>query len=221
MTVRAPGDDPSNQFASADYSIPAGAAKTIVMDPAGGDNARIDALSSVVVRVQPPAPATGADMTLRLVKTPTSAPAPKRKRKPLGPPTKRQVVRDRRGDSHGCFSLDIVKATATRKRRAVVFEIFNAAPMTQHDGFGNAITPGLELPRARGHASQVGSDGSLRGYRMRYWPKVAHRLTATTISWTIPLKFLPKPTFRWRAECLEGYHVRDAAPDKGYKTFVR
>src|SRR5436190_11936687 len=96
ISIRAPGDDPANAFVQDHYSVAAGQTKTLALDPAGVDNKRIDALSSVVVRLEP----TGEepfDTTMKLSHASSggggggggSTP------KPLGPPTKFESVKDK------------------------------------------------------------------------------------------------------------------------------
>ena len=214
ISVRAPGADPSNTFAEQDYSVAAGTTNTIDLDPAGADNSQIDKLSSVVVRLD------DVDKTMTLDKG-SFSPAPR----PLGPPTRSQHVIDRRGDSHDGFGMDLVYASATRKGRAVVFVIRTAKPPpNQRDFAGNPTAPCLEIARSGPHAIQTCGDAQLRGYTMNNWPKVPFSLRGSTARWTVPLKYLPKRSFKWRAYVMQASHparFADLAPNKGYLTFIR
>lgn len=211
--------DPADTVHSLDggsYSVAGGKTATVTIDPSSArTNERLAALRSVVVRLDALGGAGSYERKLTLTGGSRT-----------GPPTKRQVVQDRRGDARSslCRPLDIVKATATRKGSRVVFQVTSASALTQHDGFGNRISPQMEFPwpgSPRRTPIQLGSDGSLRGYTMRYWPKVPHAVRGRTITWKVPLKYLAKGSFRWRAVCLDGYRVGDAAPNRGYRTFVR
>ena len=219
--------DTAHSITGTDAKVDAGATRTITIDPAGTESRKIAALDSIFVRMHPhladgrePSPQPQpVEKTLSL-KGPAKA-----KPKPLGPRTKRQVVKDKHGDSR--CSFDLTRAAATRKGRTVVFQVTVAQRMGAHDGFGNPITPQLEFPYPKSQGGsgrtpiQVAGDGRLRGYTQHYWPRVPHTVGAHTVTWKIPLKYLSKRSFRWRAISNDGYKVCDAAPNKGYKTFIR
>ena len=221
ISVRAPDADPSSVFAMQDYAVSAGQTKTIDLDPAGPDNAKIDKLSSVVVRLD------DVDKTMKLVKsTSNPSPSPSPSPKPLGPPTKSQHARDKHGDSHDPFGgMDLVFASATRKGSKVVFIVRTAKPPPrQHDFAGNPTAPCLEVARTAGHSIQTCGDARLRGWTKSNWPKVPFSLNGSTARWTVPLRYLPKRSFRWRAYITQEAHpydFADLAPNKGYLTFIR
>ena len=222
ITVRAPGADQSNVFVRDHYSVPAGTTKSIALDPAGSDNAKIDALSSVIVRLEPVGEQP-VEATMKLDKassnpSPTS-PAPK----PLGPPTKFQSVKDKRGDARGAFGgMDLVFASAQRKTAYVVFTIRTAKPPpNQHDFAGNPAAPCLRIPRSAGHAIETCGDANLRGYTMKFWPKVKFSLRGATARWTVPFKYLPKRSFKWRAYVNSSAHPDSDADTTRLLTFIR
>ena len=212
ISVRAPDADPSQPFAEQDYRVAAGTTATVDLDPAPGDNQRIASLTHVIVRLD------DVDKTMTLTDGTKSQP------KPLGPPTRSQHVSDRRGDSHDGFGMDLVFASATRKGTTVVFAIRTAKPPPrQHDFAGNPTAPCLEISQP-GHSIQTCGDARLRGYTMKYWPRVKFSLSGATARWTVPLKFLPKRQFKWRAyltQAAHPYKFADLAPNKGYLRFIR
>jgi hypothetical protein len=229
LAIYAPGDH-AHSLTGASFKVAAGMAATVRIDTTGERmQKRIDGLKSIFARIDPRPPGSGqpVEATLTIVRRAKVPPKrPPTKRPPKLPPTKRQVVPDKRGDSR-IAGLDLVRTSATRKGKIVVFQVVNASPLRQHDGFGNPITPCIEFPWPKSlggpqrHPMQMCGDGALRGYTMRYWPKIAHTVSGKTVTWKVPLKLLPKSSFRWRAYCAEADHVRDAAPNKGYMTFVR
>src|SRR4051812_16110496 len=173
ITVRAPGDDQMTVFVRDRYSVPAGTSKTIALDPAGSDNARIDSLSSVVVRLEPTGEAP-LEATMKLEKQTSSGGfGGSTPPKPLGPPTRFQSVTDKRGDARGAFGgMDLVFASARRKTPYVVFTVRTAKPPpNQHDFAGNPTAPCLRISRSTGHAIETCGDARLRGYTMKFWPK--------------------------------------------------
>jgi hypothetical protein len=138
-------------------------------------------------------------------------------------PTRRQCVADRRGDSHDRRThMDIVKACAVRRGGKVLFSVTTAKPPPHiHDGFGNPAAPCIEIPRSKPAAAiETCGDARLRGWKMRIWPKVPFRISGNVSTWKVPLKYLPRKSFQWRAYVADGYHHRDDAPDKGHLTFV-
>jgi hypothetical protein len=138
-------------------------------------------------------------------------------------PTRRQCVGDKRGDSHDHFThMDIVKACATRRGGKVVFSVTTAKPPPNiHDGFGNPAAPCIEVPRPRPAAAiETCGDARLRGWKMRTWPKVPFGISGDVSTWKVPLKYLPRKSFQWRAYVADADHHRDDAPNKGHLTFV-
>lgn len=142
-------------------------------------------------------------------------------------PTTRQCVGDKRGDSHDHLThMDIVNACATRRGGAVLFSVTTAKPPPNiHDGFGNPAAPCLEIPRVPpGHGGpaplQTCGDAKLRGYTRNFWPSVPFGIHGRTSKWKIPLKYLPKSSFQWRAYLSNADHLVEKAPDKGFLTFV-
>lgn len=142
-------------------------------------------------------------------------------------PTQRQCVSDKRGDSHDHFThMDIVGACARRRGAKVVFSITTAKPPPKiHDGFGNPAAPCFEVPRAppsaRGPAPiQSCGDAVLRGWTQNHWPKVPFAISGRVSTWKVPLKYLPKSTFKWRAYVSNADHQVDKAPDGGYLSFA-
>ncbi len=55
---------------------------------------------------------------------------------------------------------------------------------------------------------------------MHYWPKVPFGISGRVSTWKVPLKYLPKKSFRWRAYLSEDDTYTDKAPDRGFLTFV-
>jgi hypothetical protein len=208
--------DSVHSLTGASYKIAAGQTTSVTLDPSSHTSQRIASLDSIVAHLD--AVDAHYEKTLKIVK-PTAP-----KAKPLGPPTKRQVVKDRRDGNASC---DIRQVSAKRSGRTVVFSVVNKTPLNQHDGSGIPITPQMEFPwpKSQGGSGrtpiQMGGDGSLRGYTMKFWPKVPISVNGRTVTWKVPLKYLSKRSFKWRAVCLDADHVRDAAPNRGYKTFIR
>jgi hypothetical protein len=138
-------------------------------------------------------------------------------------PTRRQCVSDKRGDSHDHFThMDIVGACAQRRGGKVIFSVTTAhAPPNIHDGFGNPAAPCIEILRDGAHHEiQTCGDAMLRGYTMHNWPKVPFSISGRVSKWKIPLRYLPKKSFEWRAYISDADHYRDKAPDKGFLSFV-
>lgn len=141
-------------------------------------------------------------------------------------PTRSQCVDDKRGDSSDHLThMDIVRACARRRGAKVVFKITTAKPPPNiHDGSGNPAAPCFEVPRTSGGPGpaplQSCGDAKLRGYTQRFWPTVPFSISGRTSTWKVPLKYLPKRSFRWRAYLGEGYRYADKAPQKGFLTFV-
>lgn len=142
-------------------------------------------------------------------------------------PTKRQCVEDKRGDSHDRLThMDLVRACATRRGSRVIFSVTTAkAPPHVHDSFGNPAAPCLEIPRvAPGHGGpapiQTCGDATLRGYTVHFWPKVPFGIHGRVSTWKVPLEYLPKRSFQWRAYVGNADRLVDKAPDKGFLTFV-
>lgn len=146
--------------------------------------------------------------------------------KPLRP-TRRQCVSDKRGDSRDRRThMDIVTACAQRRGAKVIFSVTTAKPPPNiHDSFGNPTAPCLEILRASPkHAGpapiQTCGDATLRGYTLHNWPKVPFSISGRVSKWKVPLKYLPKKSFQWRAYISDADHYRDKAPDKGFLTFL-
>lgn len=143
-------------------------------------------------------------------------------------PTRRQCTSDKRGDSHDHLThMDIVKACAQRRGGRVIFSVTTAKPPPNiHDGSGNPAAPCIEVFRGHplGHGGpapiQSCGDAQLRGWRMHTWPKVPFGISGRVSTWKVPLKYLPKKSFRWRAYLSEADTYTDKAPDRGYLTFV-
>ena len=142
-------------------------------------------------------------------------------------PTRSQCVSDRAGDSHDNFThMDIVRACALRRGGKVIFSVTTAhAPPHIHDGFGNPAAPCIEYSKGEKvdpHITQIQScgDANLRGWTMRHWPKVPFSISGKVSKWKVPLKYLSKSSFQWRAYIAKGWNYADKAPDKGYLTFV-
>jgi hypothetical protein len=138
-------------------------------------------------------------------------------------PTRRQCVSDKNGDSHDHFThMDIIDACAQRRGGKVIFSVTTAhAPPNIHDGFGNPAAPCIEVLREDPlHELQTCGDATLRGYTMHYWPKVPFSISGHVSKWKVPLKYLPKKAFEWRAYISDADHYRDKAPDKGFLSFV-
>lgn len=138
-------------------------------------------------------------------------------------PTRRQCVSDKNGDSHDHFThMDIIGACAQRRGGKVIFSVTTAhAPPNIHDGFGNPAAPCIEVLREDPlHELQTCGDATLRGYTMHYWPKVPFSISGHVSKWKVPLKYLPKKAFEWRAYVSDADHYRDKAPDKGFLSFV-
>lgn len=233
--------DPSDQAHSiegAEIKVDAGATKSLLIDPGPTASKKLGALKSIFIRVRPllsdgrePQPQPQPlEKTLKLVhESVDNSPGPGGKPIRLGPRTKLQVLKDKRGDSHDKFThMDIVGASARRKGRVVVFTVTTAnRPPNIHDGFGNPAAPCLEIPfnltgnPRRPYPMQTCGDARLRGYKQHYWPKVRFSISGRTSTWKIPLKLLPKKAFRWRAYIADGWNTADVAPNKGYKKFIR
>jgi len=146
--------------------------------------------------------------------------------KPI-PPTERQCVDDKRGDSRDRLThMDLVRACATRRGGKVVFSVTTAkAPPRIHDSFGNPAAPCLEIPRVPpgqgGPAPiQTCGDAKLRGYTRSFWPKVPFGIHGRVSTWKVPLKYLPKRSFQWRAYVGNADRLVDKAPDRGFLPFV-
>ena len=99
--------------------------------------------------------------------------------------------------------------------------------MTMHDGYGNAITPCIEIPYDSSHISPIMTfgNGQLPGansatVRRKHLPRVSVHISGTTVRWTVPHKYLFRIGFHWRATggCDES-HLADLAPNKGFQTF--
>jgi hypothetical protein len=142
-------------------------------------------------------------------------------------PTARQCVDDRGGDSHDNFThMDIVSACAQRRGGKVIFSVTTAhRPPHVHDGFGNPAAPCLEYSKGEKvepHITpiQTCGDANLRGWTMHHWPKVPFSISGKVSKWKVPLKYLSKSSFQWRAYVADGWNYADKAPDKGYLTFV-
>jgi len=141
--------------------------------------------------------------------------------------TRSQCVDDRRGDSSDRLThMDIVRACALRRGARVVFKITTAKPPPNvHDGFGNPAAPCFEIPRTSGGGPgpaplQSCGDAKLRGYTQHFWPTVPFSIAGRTSTWKVPLKYLPKRKFKWRAYVGDGYRYADKAPQKGFLTFI-
>jgi hypothetical protein len=143
------------------------------------------------------------------------------------PATRSQCVSDKRGDSRDRPThMDIVRACAIRRGAKAVFEVTTAKPPPDiHDGFGNPAAPCFEV--LRGAANSPGAtplqscgDAKLRGYTQRFWPTVPFSIAGRTSTWKVPLKYLPKRSFRWRAYIGNADRYVDKAPQAGYLTFV-
>jgi hypothetical protein len=142
--------------------------------------------------------------------------------KPLHP-TRRQCVTDENGDSHDRLThMDIVKACARRRGGKVIFSVTTAKPPPKiHDSFGNPAAPCLEIPRTPPMAAiETCGDARLRGWKMNVWPKVPFSISGRISTWKVPLKYLPRRSFKWRAYVADADHHRDDAPDKGYLNFI-
>lgn len=138
-------------------------------------------------------------------------------------PTRRQCVSDKNGDSHDHLThMDIVKACAKRRGAKVIFSVTTAKPPPKiHDSFGNPAAPCLEIVRSGGlHQIETCGDARLRGWKMRIWPKVPFGIAGKVSTWKVPLKYLPRKSFQWRAYVADADHHRDDAPDKGLLRFV-
>jgi hypothetical protein len=143
------------------------------------------------------------------------------------PPTRKQCVSDKRGDSHDHFThMDLVRACAQRRGGKVIFSVTTAhRPPNIHDGFGNPAAPCIEYSKGatiqpQATPIQTCGDANLRGWTMHYWPKVPFAIQGRTSTWKIPLKYLSKTSFQWRAYISDADHYRDTAPNSGYETFV-
>jgi hypothetical protein len=148
---------------------------------------------------------------------------------PIRPPspTRHQCVGDRRGDSHDHLNhMDIVRACALRRGGKVIFSVTTAKPPPNvHDSFGHPAAPCIEIPLAAPGAPgpypiQSCGDAQLRGWHMHVWPKVPFSIVGRVTKWKVPIKYLPKGSFLWRAYLSEADHYRDKAPNKGFLTFV-
>lgn len=108
----------------------------------------------------------------------------------------------------------------------MIFSVTTAKPPPKiHDGFGNPAAPCIEIPRmptgSPGPAPiQTCGDAMLRGFTQHFWPKVPFGISGRVSKWKVPLKYLPKQSFQWRAYVSDADHYRDKAPSKGYLTFV-
>jgi hypothetical protein len=143
-----------------------------------------------------------------------------------GPPTHYQAVHDPRGDAHSSFQFpelfDLTLATAKRAGSAVVFSITSPQPLHLHDSYGNLVAPCIEIPfgAPQHYPMFLFGNGQLSGYTQHNWPKMAVHVSGTTISWTVPKKYLFKYGFLWRATSgCDPSHLADLAPNKGFKTF--
>jgi hypothetical protein len=138
-------------------------------------------------------------------------------------PTRRQCVADKNGDSHDRLThMDIVKACARRRGGRVIFSVTTAKPPPKiHDSFGNPAAPCLEIARpGNPTAIETCGDAQLRGWKMNVWPKVPFHISGRVSTWKVPLKYLPRRSFKWRAYVADADHHRDDAPDKGLLKFV-
>jgi hypothetical protein len=142
-------------------------------------------------------------------------------------PTKSQCVSDRAGDSRDHFThMDVVRACARRQGGRVIFSVTTAhAPPHMHDGFGNPAAPCIEYSKGEKvepHITPIQScgDARLRGWTMRHWPKVPFSIGGRVSKWKVPLKYLSKSSFQWRAYVADGWNYADKAPNKGYLIFV-
>jgi hypothetical protein len=71
VSVRAPGAAESEVLVGGDYSVPAGATRTLRFDPGGSETKQLERLDSVVVKLSPrPDGGEGAEATLRVVHKP-------------------------------------------------------------------------------------------------------------------------------------------------------
>lgn len=146
---------------------------------------------------------------------------------PAAKPTKKQCVSDKRGDSHDHLThMDLVRACAERRGGKVIFSVTTAhRPPHIHDSFGNPAAPCIEYSKGEKvepHITPIQScgDGSLRGWTMHHWPKVPFSISGKVSKWKVPLKYLSKSSFQWRAYIANGWNYADKAPNKGYLTFV-
>lgn len=145
-----------------------------------------------------------------------------------GPASRTEFVRDPRGDNRSSFPLpivyDIVSASARRSGNAIVFSVTTVQPMTMHDGYGNPVTPCIELPfYAKQHTPMMAlPSGDLAGASSpgKPLPKIAAHVSGRTVQFVVPRKYLFRYGFLWRATggC-DASHVADVAPNKGFKTF--
>jgi hypothetical protein len=230
-TVRVP--DGSAVLAATDYRVDAGKTGSLLFDPGSSTTKQLSSASKVVVHIDPePQGSQPLEATLSVTHetAPDNPPAPGTP-KPLGPRTKFQSVKDKRGDSHDTFThMDLVGASARRKGRIVIFKVTTANPPPhQHDSQGNPAAPCLEVPLGHGagpgqhhrSAIQTCGDARLRGYTMKFWPKVPFSISGRTSTWRVPLKYLPKRQFKWRAYVADGWNTSDVAPNRGFKRFIR
>jgi hypothetical protein len=141
-----------------------------------------------------------------------------------GRPTHHEVVHDPRGDARSSFPLpilyDIVQASAKRVGKSVVFTITTVQTLGMHDSSGNYTTACIQIPFARSGGLMIFGSGYIAG-REGAWPKVAaEHVSGHTVSWTVPVKYLFKRGFLWRATggC-DPHHLADLAPNKGFETF--
>jgi hypothetical protein len=129
LSVRAPGS--SQEFGDTAYSVAAYASKTVVIDPAGSDNAQIDKLSQVDARLSPDAgQGDPVEATLALVR-PSSSQQPG-----STPPGKLVgIVHDKKGDGVRRLDLRTVSAKVRKGRlilRFTCWKRFGAADF-DHD----------------------------------------------------------------------------------------
>lgn len=230
-TYELPQLDPGNPVA---FSVAAGATKTIRIMLCGPCKTTAASLKTLTVKTVVDGVATTS--SVRLVQ---GAPLPKAGGRsgnsgpPIsrGPATHYQSVRDKRGDNHSAFNypvnFDLVSASAKRVGNSVVFTVTSLQPLTMHDGYGIPVAPCVEIPYTRTPGpitpKQLLPSGNIAGASNKPntpWPKIRETIHGSTISWTVPRKYLFTLGFLWRATagCNPKYPA-DVAPDAGYETF--
>jgi hypothetical protein len=107
---------------------------------------------------------------------------------------------------------------------AVVVAVKSCGQPHVHDSFGNSAAPASKshaCPGARrpGPAANLRRCGAARIHRP-FLAKIPFGIQGRISTWKIPLKYLPKKSFEWRAYISDGDRQPDRAPDKGFITFI-
>ena len=215
MTVSAPGE--TAVLAESSYSVPAGATRSVLVDPGGSASQRIIKLAKVDVRLST-REGTQAEATLRVIhRSSGSRPAP-------SVPTHEVLsVTDRRGD--GVRRLDLRRVTVRVRRGRLILRFycwrrFGPADMDHNVGHFSARVQlhandppresyGIGFFFAHGNPFAQAGKTLFPNHRVRY-----SRPDGRSIQLSIPVSAFGHPKRLWISPSAGGYEVRreDRAP---------